>query len=138
MHRILIKNGVIIPMDGKSRTIENKALLIEDNRIAAIDSTEILAEKHSIDQTIDAGGKVVMPGIVNCHAHQGWTSLCRGIAEDMTVEDYIFRLTEPLIEHVVTDEDMQCFAYLDCVEMLKFGNTCISALAATTTLGEPS
>ena len=126
MHRILIKNGVIIPMDGKSRTIENKALLIEDNRIAAIDSTEILAEKHSIDQTIDAGGKVVMPGIVNCHAHQGWTSLVRGIAEDMTVEDYVFRLTEPLIEHVVTDEDMQCFAYLDCVEMLKFGNTCIS------------
>ena len=126
MHRILIKNGVIIPMDGKSRTIENKALLIEDNRIAAIDSTEILAEKHSIDQTIDAGGKVVMPGIVNCHAHQGWTSLVRGIAEDMTVEDYMFRLTEPLIEHVVTDEDMQCFAYLDCVEMLKFGNTCIS------------
>ena len=126
MHRILIKNGIIVPMDGNNRTIENKALLIEENGIAAIDSAETLVKKHDINQTIDAGGKVVMPGIVNCHAHQGWTSLCRGIAEDMTVEDYIFRLTEPLIEHVVTDEDMQCFAYLDCVEMLKFGNTCIS------------
>ena len=126
MHRILIKNGTIVPMDGKNRTIENKALLIEDNRIAAIDSSEALLKDHDIDQSIDAGGQVVMPGIVNCHVHQGWTSLCRGIAEDMTVEDYIFRLTQPLIENVLADEDMRCFADLDCVEVLKFGNTCIS------------
>jgi len=126
MPMILIKNGVIIPMDGKNRTIENKALLIVDNRIAAIDSAETLVKEHSIDKAIDAGGKVVMPGFVNAHAHLTWTSLVRGIAEDMSVEQYIFELTTPLDQFVLTDDDYRCFSRLSCVEMLRFGNTCIS------------
>ena len=128
MHRILIKNGLIIPMDGQNRVIKKKALLIEDNQIAAINLEETLIKEYKIDQTIDAGGQVVMPGFVNAHTHIGWSSLCRGISEDISMEDYVFKLAIPLQEYVLTEEDIHSFSRLSCLEMLKCGNTCINEL----------
>ena len=128
MHRTLIQNGTIIPMDGKSRMMENKAVLIEDNQIAAIGSPETLKKKYDIDQTIDASGQIVMPGFVNAHTHIGWSSLCRGISEDISMEDYMFKLAIPLQEYVLTEEDIHSFSRLSCLEMLKCGNTCLNEL----------
>ena len=57
MTRTLIKNGTIVPMDARSNAIEDKALLIEDDRIAAIDNAAVLEAQGGIDETIDATGK---------------------------------------------------------------------------------
>ena len=48
MAKILITNGIIVPMDGENRTIENKALLIEDDRISAIDDPAVLMKTPGI------------------------------------------------------------------------------------------
>jgi len=45
--RILIENGVVVPMDGVSRSIDNQALLIDGNRISAIGDARKLMEEHS-------------------------------------------------------------------------------------------
>ena len=43
---ILIKNGLIIPVDGRKHFIKNGAVAIDGNRIVAVGSTEKLKEEY--------------------------------------------------------------------------------------------
>jgi len=124
---ILIRNGVIVPMDGKNRTLYDQAVLIEGNRIAAIGDAAELMDKHVIDSVIDAGGKAVMPGFVNAHTHTA-DVVMRGLAEDMDHIEYSELAGS--IEVALNEEDKQCFARLGSIELLKFGNTCVNELGA--------
>ncbi|MDD4836084.1 MAG: imidazolonepropionase [Dethiosulfovibrio sp.] len=71
--------------------LENGALAIKDGRILAIGDTEEIRGAFALDEgvVVDASGKVVVPGFVDCHTHlvfagsrvdeysgriQGWTS----------------------------------------------------------------
>jgi len=66
---ILIKNATVFDGTG-SNPIPNASVTIKDGKILAIqkgDITDIEATK-----TIDAGGKFVMPGIINAHLHLFW------------------------------------------------------------------
>lgn len=123
MARTLIKGGVIVPMDGRANAIMGKALLFEDDRIVAIDDAAVFEAQGGIDETIDARAKAVLPGFVNSHVHLAPTGLFRGIAEDLEVEEY-FDLATPIMDHALTPDDVEAFALLACLEMLKSGNTC--------------
>jgi 8-oxoguanine deaminase len=80
MTTLLIKNAaVLVTMNDGRDEIQNGAALVEDNRIEWVGpSAEVgrtLAEtrpdlaRAGLDKIIDAGGCVVMPGLVNCHHH---------------------------------------------------------------------
>jgi cytosine/adenosine deaminase-related metal-dependent hydrolase len=80
MATLLIKNAaVLVTMNEGRDEINNGAMLVEDNRIEWVGpSAELdraLAEMRpdlarvGLDKIIDAGGCVVMPGLVNCHHH---------------------------------------------------------------------
>ncbi|HEX9926645.1 MAG TPA: 8-oxoguanine deaminase [Anaerolineae bacterium] len=80
MTTLLIKNAaVLVTMNEGRDEINNGAMLVEDNRIEWVGpSAELdraLAEMRpdlarvGLDKIIDAGGCVVMPGLVNCHHH---------------------------------------------------------------------
>ena len=51
---ILITNGTIITMDGERRVLENAAIAIVGDRIAAIGPTEELEASFAAEQVIDA------------------------------------------------------------------------------------
>jgi imidazolonepropionase-like amidohydrolase len=57
MTSTLIRNGVIVPMEGRSSAIDGKSLLIDGDRIAVIDDAAVLEPQGGIDETIDATGK---------------------------------------------------------------------------------
>jgi len=63
---ILIKNAHIKPIVGDE--MENGAILLDGGKIAAI-GTELTAPAGA--QVIDAGGRLVTPGIVEAHCHLG-------------------------------------------------------------------
>ena len=63
--KTLIKNAdIIVTMDVDARELQNTDILIEDGLIASIG--EVVA---AADETIDAAGCVVTPGLVNTHHH---------------------------------------------------------------------
>jgi len=49
--------------------IDNGAVVITDGTITAVGSTSEILSAYSAEQTIDATGKVVCPGFVDCHTH---------------------------------------------------------------------
>lgn len=61
---LVITNGHIL--DGQGGSIENGTVIIRDGRIESIQTG-----RHLVDgvQTLDAGGKTVMPGFVEGHRH---------------------------------------------------------------------
>jgi dihydroorotase len=62
MSRILIQNGRVIDPSQSMDRVTN--LLIEGGRIAAYD-----ASPDGQDETIDAAGKIVAPGLIDMHVH---------------------------------------------------------------------
>ena len=65
---LVLVNGKILTMDGQSRTVE--AVAIRDGKFLAIgDSATIRSMAGSATRTIDLAGKVVVPGLIDTHAH---------------------------------------------------------------------
>jgi 5-methylthioadenosine/S-adenosylhomocysteine deaminase len=71
MADIIITNGIVVTMDPQRRVIENGAVAIEKDRIVAVGTTEEVLAAHQAPTMIDASRKVVMPGLIDGHAHAG-------------------------------------------------------------------
>ena len=71
MADILITNGTVITMDKDRRVLDGGAVAIEGTYIAAVGETETLRRTHPASRVIDASRKVVMPGLIDGHAHAG-------------------------------------------------------------------
>jgi imidazolonepropionase len=57
---------------GRLGTIEDGAVLIRDQQIAAVGTTQALRKAHPHEPELDAAGCVVMPGFVDPHTHVIW------------------------------------------------------------------
>src|SRR5919112_2860379 len=66
----------VVTMDAGRREIANGALLIEDNRITAVGTSDELAQ--NADEVIDCRGMLLLPGLVNTHHHL-YQSLTRAV-----------------------------------------------------------
>lgn len=83
MGRKLIRNGQVVTMDRAIGDFAAADVLIEDDRIVAV-RPGIVAD---VDETFEARGMIVMPGLVNAHLHT-WQSGLRSIGADWTGPDY--------------------------------------------------
>ncbi len=71
MSEILIANGIVVTMDPQRRVIENGAVAIRDDRVIEIGDTASLRPTYPNARIIDATRHVVMPGLIDGHAHAG-------------------------------------------------------------------
>ena len=65
---LLIRGGTVVPMDDKGTVLEHGAVAVRGDRIVAVGTDADLAAKYQAKRTIDAAGKVIMPGL-DQHAH---------------------------------------------------------------------
>lgn len=54
---------------GRLGILENGAALLRDGQIAAVGATAVLRAAFPHEETLDAGGRVVLPGFVDAHTH---------------------------------------------------------------------
>ena len=116
---ILIKNALIL---SPNTNFENKqSILIKDNLIAEI-SPEI--DESDVSKTIDATGKIVLPGLINTHTHLSMT-LFRGLADDLSLDSWLNDHIWPMEANLIGD---YCYigALLGAVELIKSGTTTFS------------
>lgn len=66
---MLITNGTLCTLGAESKIIENGAIYIEGDRIREIGSSADLSARHPDVETLDAGGRLVMPGSICAHTH---------------------------------------------------------------------
>lgn len=57
---------------GRLEIIPDGAVLIRDGKIAAVGTSRELRHAYPVEEALDAGGQVVMPGFVDPHTHAIW------------------------------------------------------------------
>jgi len=117
---ILIKNGTLIPLDSKRRIIEDGAVVIEKDKILDIGRTSEIEDKYSYNKVIDATRKVVLPGLMDGHAHAGH-SLLRSLG--MHNETW-YKACEIIYAEGSSKSFWETDALHLNLERLRFGTTC--------------
>ena len=79
---LLLRGGTVVTMDSAFRVLEDGAVAVKGERIVAVGPARELAARFAPARTIDAAGRIVMPGLVNTHTHVPMT-LFRGVADDV-------------------------------------------------------
>ncbi|MEQ8331713.1 amidohydrolase family protein [Nisaea sp.] len=71
MRNLVIGGGIVVTMDSDRRIIDGGTVHVRDGRIAAIvgPNEEISATENA--EIIDASGMLVLPGLIDAHAHAG-------------------------------------------------------------------
>src|SRR5512138_964079 len=109
---LLIKNATIVTMDRDSRVFTGD-VLVEGSHLAAV-GPGLTARA---DETLDAGGRVLLPGLVQTHIHLCQT-LFRGAADDLALIDWLKRRIWPM-EAAHTPESLYASARLGIAEMIR-------------------
>jgi len=116
---ILIADGTVITMDPARRVIDDGAVAIIGNRIAAVGTTAELRAQFRPRQVIDAHRKVVMPGLIDGHGHAGH-ELLKTLGTDTGQWG---KAAEQMFAHATTPDSWKADALMAGLERLKFGVT---------------
>ena len=58
-------------MNDQHELIEDGAVAVAGDRIVAVGRREEIERGYEASRTMDATGRVIMPGLVDCYAHAG-------------------------------------------------------------------
>ena len=119
---IVITNGIVVTVDGGNRIITRGAVAIDGTDIVAVDTTESVRRQFRGRQTIDATGRVVMPGLVNTHTHAPMV-LYRGLADDLALDEWLMKYIFPAEARTVSPEFVRAGTRLAALEMIESGTT---------------
>nr|WP_072514598.1 amidohydrolase [Ndongobacter massiliensis] len=116
---LLFENVTIVTMD-ESHTIFPKGhVRIEGNRIVEVSDRPHAAPRGA--RRIDATGRVLMPGLINCHTHSAM-SLLRNYGNDVALQSWLEDYMWPMEAHLDA-EAIATGAMLNCCEMIETGTT---------------
>jgi 5-methylthioadenosine/S-adenosylhomocysteine deaminase len=119
---LLIANGIVITMDGQRRVLNPGSVVIDGMRIVAVDRPEAVAAKFTAAETIDAAGKVVLPGLINTHTHAAMV-MYRGLADDLALMEWLQKYIFPAEAKTVTPDFVRVGTRLAALEMIRSGTT---------------
>jgi 5-methylthioadenosine/S-adenosylhomocysteine deaminase len=119
---VLITGGTVITMDAQRRVLDDGAIAVRADSIVAVGPHAELASKYAAAKVIDARGALVMPGLINGHTHAAM-SLFRGIADDLSLEEWLHGYIFPAEARNVTEDFAAWGTRLAILEMLRGGVT---------------
>src|SRR6267378_4489008 len=111
---LLITGGTAVTM--------NPASEIQGDTILAIGPQIELAKLYDPKQTIDAEGKLILPGFINGHTHVPMT-LFRGLHDDVTLNDWLYKYIFPAEAKNVNEEFVRWGTRLAAAEQIRGGVT---------------
>jgi 5-methylthioadenosine/S-adenosylhomocysteine deaminase len=126
--RTLIRNAALIltmdPTMGKGAlgVLEEGDILLVGDKIAAVGKN--LQEQGG--QTVDATGKIVMPGFVDVHNHL-WQSLIRGCMADQDLNGWLEACVFPLANPAMSPSETEVYAgvRLSTLDLIMTGVTTV-------------
>ena len=84
--RTVLDGCAVVTMDDEYRLVEGGAVAVEAGRIVGVLDRGALFPQA--EETLDATGMLVIPGLVNSHGHVPM-SLLRGLADDMKLMEWL-------------------------------------------------
>src|SRR5437588_8136045 len=127
MADILIGNGTVVTLGTENRLIEQGAVLVRDNRIAAIGADRLLRQQYPDADYVDANGGLIMPGFLCTHTHF-YSAFARGMAIPGDPPRNFPEILERLwwrLDKLLTLEDTRASAEIFMADAIRSGTTCV-------------
>jgi 5-methylthioadenosine/S-adenosylhomocysteine deaminase len=115
---LIVSNGTVLTLDRESTRIDNGCIGIRGDTIAHVGSAEAVP---GAAERIDAGGGLILPGLINGHTHAAMT-LFRGLADDLPLMEWLTRYIFPA-EALLDGALVHAATLLACAEMILGGTT---------------
>jgi 5-methylthioadenosine/S-adenosylhomocysteine deaminase len=122
---LLITNATLVTMDNDHRVIEHGTLATRGDQIYYVGPLQNqipFMKGVQPKQTIDAQGKLVLPGLINAHTHVPM-SLLRGLKDDVTLDDWLKNYVFPAEAKSVTEDFVRWGTRLAAAEQIRSGVT---------------
>ncbi|MBP9988243.1 MAG: amidohydrolase [Ruminococcus sp.] len=120
--KTLLKNtDILLKNKDEYFVMKNAFLGIEDDKIIYISEKE---PDEKFDYNKDMSGKLIMPGLYNCHNHCPMV-LLRGVGSDLPLNEWLFNTVFP-IEDRLTPDIIYAGSQLAIMEMLAGGTVSFS------------
>ena len=120
---LIIRNAHILSIDSNKSVFENGSIVVSGDTIVAIGG-EGLAAEYSSDTVIDAGGDIVMPGMINLHNHIPMIAF-RGLGEN-GVADRLFKFYFPLEKAMLSRDLIRIASRHAAIELALSGVTLVT------------
>lgn len=121
---LIITNGTVLSMAPGSRPLPDGAVAVRDGRIVAVAPAAELLEHVPTTTLLDAGGGLIMPGLVNTHTHLAMT-LLRGLADDVALQEWLSQHIWPAESAHMRPETVAIGTRLAAAECIRAGVTTV-------------
>jgi 5-methylthioadenosine/S-adenosylhomocysteine deaminase len=118
----VIRGGTVVTVDGGDHVYSPGIVVIDRGQIDQIGPDGGSAAPCAARETVDAAGRIVMPGLVNTHTHAAM-SLLRGLGADMSLQEWLTKKIFPAEARNVTAAFVRDGTLLACLEMIQGGTT---------------
>ncbi|PYR01759.1 MAG: amidohydrolase [Acidobacteria bacterium] len=120
---LLLTNALVLTMDERFTLHRPGGVAIVGDTIRAVGPDA--SSTYTGRDTVDCGGRVVMPGLVNAHTHVPMT-LLRGLADDLRLDVWLMGYMMPVEREFVNPDFVRLGTRLGCAEMIRSGITCFA------------
>lgn len=122
---LLVSAKWVLPIAPKNEVLDDHAVAINGGRIIDVLPREWAETKYDAEQTKHFGDHVLMPGLVNAHAHTPM-NLFRGLADDLKLMDWLQNHIWPAEGELINESSVRIGSKLAIAEMLRTGTTCFA------------
>src|SRR4249920_3585422 len=110
---LLLTNAHVLTMDDQFTVYASGSVAVSAGQILAVGN---IGTEYDPVETVDCGGRVVMPGLVNAHTHAPMT-LLRGLADDLRLDVRLLGYMMPVERAFVSPDFVRLGTRLACAEM---------------------
>jgi len=118
----ILFNAHVLTMDEKLTQYSPGAVAVKDDRILAVGAEAEIRDEYEAAESVDCGGKTLMPGLVNAHTHVPMT-LLRGLSDDLRLDVWLMGYMMPVEREFVSPEFVRLGTLLACAELIRSGVT---------------
>ena len=115
----------ILPVEPAGAVLEDHALAVRGERIAALLPGAEARRRWPLARRVERPDHVVIPGLVNAHTHAGMT-LLRGLADDLALQAWLENHIWPAEARHLSKDYVRAGTELALVEMVRSGTTCFA------------
>jgi 5-methylthioadenosine/S-adenosylhomocysteine deaminase len=117
---LLVTGGIVLTADPNWNIYDPGAVAVDGGAVVGLGAREEVERAYRGRERIDAGGRLVMPGLINAHTHAPMT-LFRGIADDLPLETWLHDYIWPAEAKWLSPDFVRLGTQLAAAEMIRSG-----------------
>jgi len=119
---LIVTGGTVVTMDKGRAIVQDGSIAVTSDSIVAVGPRADIESHYKSTLTIDATGKLVLPGFINGHVHVPMT-LFRGLHDDVTLHDWLYKYIFPAEAKNVNEDFVRWGTKLAAAEQIRSGVT---------------